>query len=128
MAREHDRQLAGAVRAAADGASGVAVLVGGSLDREDPGLLGSIAPAAGPGGAMAAVAPDRSVEAAGGAAGAAHVGPRTVVWLNEAQFYLDVPGGAGERVAAGLRGLLRESGRAPVLVLATLWLQFWARS
>jgi hypothetical protein len=51
--------------------------------------------------------------------------PRTVVWLNEAQFYLDVPGGVGERVAAGLRELLRDPGRGPVLVLATLWPQFW---
>jgi hypothetical protein len=37
----------------------------------------------------------------------------TVVWLNEAQFYLD-PAEArlGERVAAGLRELLRDPGRA----------------
>ena len=54
------------------------------------------------------------------------IGPRTVVWLNEAQFYLDVAdGGLGERVAAGLRELLRDPARAPVLVLATLWPQFW---
>ena len=56
------------------------------------------------------------------------IGPRTVVWLNEAQFYLDVAdGGLGERVAAGLRELLRDPARAPVLVLATLWPQFWDR-
>ena len=54
------------------------------------------------------------------------IGPRTVVWLNEAQFYLDVAdGGLGERVAAGLRELLRDPARAPVLVLATLWPQYW---
>ena len=48
------------------------------------------------------------------------------MWLNEAQFYLDVAdGGLGERVAAGLRELLRDPARAPVLVLATLWPQFW---
>ena len=48
--------------------------------------------------------------------------PRTVVWLNEAQFYLDAAeAGLGERVAAGLRELLRDPARAPVLVLATLW-------
>ena len=34
-------------------------------------------------------------------------------------------GGLGERVAAGLRELLRDPARAPVLVLATLWPQFW---
>ena len=55
------------------------------------------------------------------------IGPRTVVWLNEAQFYLDTPAGElGERVAAGLRELLRDPGRAPVLVLGTLWPEFWA--
>src|SRR5439155_16464246 len=54
------------------------------------------------------------------------IGPRTVVWLNEAQFYLEVAEGRlGERVAAGLRELLRDPGRAPVLVLATLWPEFW---
>jgi hypothetical protein len=59
-------------------------------------------------------------------AGLAGIGPRTVVWLNEAQFYLDVrDGGLGERVAAGLRELLRDPARAPVLVLTTLWPQFW---
>ena len=49
-----------------------------------------------------------------------------MVWLNEAQFYLD-PAEArlGEQVAAGLRELLRDPARAPVLVLATLWPQFW---
>ena len=56
------------------------------------------------------------------------VGPRTVVWLNEAQLYLDVAAdGLGERVAAGLRELLRDPARGPVLVLATLWPEFWDR-
>jgi hypothetical protein len=49
-----------------------------------------------------------------------------VVWLNEAQFYLAVAGGGlGERVAAGLRELLRDPARRPVLVLATLWPEYW---
>ncbi|WP_331773263.1 sel1 repeat family protein (plasmid) [Embleya sp. NBC_00888] len=48
------------------------------------------------------------------------VGPRTVVWLNEAQFYLGAVG-VGERVAAEVRELLRDRSRGPVLVLATLW-------
>ena len=48
------------------------------------------------------------------------------MWLNEAQLYLDAAdGGLGERVAAGLRELLRDPARAPVLVLATLWPQYW---
>jgi len=54
------------------------------------------------------------------------IGPRTVVWLNEAQFYLDVTADdLGEQVAPGLRELLRDPGRGPVLVLATLWPELW---
>jgi hypothetical protein len=52
------------------------------------------------------------------------VGPRTVVWLNNAQLYLDHPE-LGERVAAGLRELVHDRARAPVLVLATLWREDW---
>ena len=47
------------------------------------------------------------------------------MWLNEAQRYLGTADGAGERVAAGLRALLRDRDRGPVLVLATLWPEFW---
>ena len=54
------------------------------------------------------------------------VGPHTIVWLNEAQFYLAPPDAElGERVAAGLRTLLHDPRRAPMLVLATLWPQHW---
>ncbi|MFK4206727.1 tetratricopeptide repeat protein [Streptomyces sp. NPDC030920] len=49
------------------------------------------------------------------------VGPRTVVWLNESQRFLDAGGGRGERIAAGLRRLLSAPECAPVLVLGTLW-------
>ncbi len=54
------------------------------------------------------------------------VGPNTVVWFNEAQFYLGpTDPGLGERIAAGLRSLLGDRGRGPVLVLATLWPEWW---
>lgn len=52
------------------------------------------------------------------------VAPRTVVWLNEAQLYLR-PDPFGEQVAAGLRSLLYDPRRGPVLVLATLWPEHW---
>ena len=124
--REHDTELGQVVRAAAGGRSSVAVLVGGSstgktracwealhLLRDEPGpwrLWHPIDPSR----------PDAVLRELPG------IGSRTVVWLNEAQFYLDVPGtGLGERVAAGLRELLRDPARAPVLVLATLWPRFW---
>ena len=126
--REHDVELGLVVRAAAEGTSGIAVLVGGSstgktracwealqLLRDQPGqwrLWHPIDP----------TRPDAALRELPA------IGPRTVVWLNEAQFYLDVTDNRlGERVAAGLRKLLRDPSRAPVLVLATLWPEFWGR-
>ena len=125
VAREHDSELGQVVVAAAEGRSGIAVLVGGSstgktracwealrlLRDEEPGwrLWHPINPSR----------PDAALRELSA------IGPRTVVWLNEAQFYLDAPGGLGEQVAAGLRELLRDPSCGPVLVLATIWLEFW---
>ena len=45
-------------------------------------------------------------------------------WLDDAQFYSDpADAGLGERLATWLRELLRDPGRGPVLVLATVWAQ-----
>jgi transcriptional regulator with XRE-family HTH domain/tetratricopeptide (TPR) repeat protein len=52
------------------------------------------------------------------------VAPRTVIWLNEAQFYLDA-GGAGEQVAAALQELLADAERCPVLILGSMWPDSW---
>jgi len=124
--REHDTELAGVVRAAAGGRSGIAVLVGGSSTGktracwEALGLLRGQDP---PWRLWHPIDPSRPDAML---AELPRIGPRTVVWLNEAQFYLDVPEpGLGERVAAGLRELLRDPARAPVLALATLWPRFW---
>ncbi len=124
--REHDTELGSVVRAAADGSSGIAVLVGGSSagktracwkalqllrDRPEPWRLWHPIDPSRPDAVLHELVAVR---------------PRTVVWLNEAQFYLDVPGNSlGEQVAAGLRELLRDPARRPVLVLATLWPSFW---
>jgi transcriptional regulator with XRE-family HTH domain len=124
--REHDTDLERVVTEAAQGSSRIAVLVGGSstgktracwealrlLRDRKPGwrLWHPIDPSR-----PEAALRDMPL-----------IGPRTVVWLNEAQFYLEVlAGGVGERVAAGLREVLRDPVRAPVLVLATLWPEFW---
>jgi hypothetical protein len=124
--REHDTELAGVVRAAAAGRSGIAVLVGGSSTGKTRACweaLGLLRDRPGPWRLWHPIDPSRPEAALRGLRG---LGPRTVVWLNEAQFYLDTAdGGLGERVAAGLRELLRDPDRAPVLVLATLWPQFW---
>ncbi|WP_162907877.1 tetratricopeptide repeat protein [Allorhizocola rhizosphaerae] len=54
------------------------------------------------------------------------VGPHTVLWLNELQHYLLNPNAiSGERIAAGLRALLSDTNRAPVLVLGTMWPEVW---
>jgi hypothetical protein len=124
--RDHDIELGRTVRAAAEGSSGTAVLVGGAStgktracwqalqllrDQPQPWRLWHPIDPSRPDAAL------RELPA---------IGPRTVVWLNEAQFYLDtVDARVGEQVAAGLRGLLRDRARAPVLVLATLWPEFW---
>ncbi|MDH2426890.1 trypsin-like peptidase domain-containing protein [Sphaerisporangium sp. TRM90804] len=49
--------------------------------------------------------------------------PRTVVWLNEGQVYLD--GADGEKAAAALRRTLARGG--PTLIVTTLWPEFWQR-
>ena len=124
--RGHDAELGQVMRAAAGGRSGIAVLVGGSSTGktracwEALGLLRAQDP---PWRLWHPIDPSRP-EAALRELSA--IGRRTVVWLNEAQLYLDVTeGGLGERVAAGLRELLRDPARRPVLVLATVWPQFW---
>ncbi len=126
VSREHDTELGQVVQAATEGHSGIAVLVGGSStgktracwealarlrDQESPWRLWHPIDPSRPDAALRELP---------------RIGPRTVVWLNEAQFYLDpAEAGLGEQVAAGLRELLREPARAPVLVLATLWPTFW---
>ncbi|MFJ4429299.1 hypothetical protein ACIP24_41870, partial [Streptomyces bobili] len=51
------------------------------------------------------------------------VGPRTVVWLNEAQHYFG-DRTVGEQIAAAVHQLLISPERAPVLVLGTLWPEY----
>jgi hypothetical protein len=120
--RGHDAALAEVVTAAAAGTSGVAVLVGGSSTGKTRACWQALDLLRGlePGWRLW-----HPIDPQGALAGLTGVGPRTVVWLNEAQRYLGPADGAGDHVAAGLRGLLHDRTRAPVLVLATLWSQFW---
>ncbi|WP_336054028.1 hypothetical protein [Streptomyces sp. CA2R101] len=54
------------------------------------------------------------------------VGPRTVIWLDDAHHYLyDPDAQTAERITAQIRTLLRDPRRGPVLVLATLWPHIW---
>lgn len=52
--------------------------------------------------------------------------PGTVVWLNEIQDFLAISEPhLGEAVARELLQLLRDTTRSPVLILGTLWPQYW---
>ncbi|WP_330342618.1 hypothetical protein [Streptomyces sp. NBC_00557] len=119
--RAHDAQLAGVVAAAQMGSSGIAVLVGGSSTGKTRALWEAVRNL--PDGwrlwhPLSPTRPDAVL------VGVEDVAPRTVVWLNEAQFYL-TPDPLGEQVAANLRSLLHDPSRGPVLVLATLWPDHW---
>nr|WSS66340.1 hypothetical protein OG284_36600 [Streptomyces sp. NBC_01177] len=119
--RDHDAHLRTVVDAAVAGRSGMAVLVGGSSTGKTRALWEAVA--ALPDGwrlwhPLTPAAPDAALAAL------PDIAPKTVVWLNEAQHYLG-PDPRGEQVAAGLRELLTEPSRAPVLILGTLWPEHW---
>ena len=121
--REHDRRLAEVVSRAAGGDSSIAVLVGGSSTGKTRACWEAVHALPSGWRLWHPIFPDR---AEGFLAGLERVGPRTVVWLNEAQFYL-LTGDPliGEQVAAGMRDLLRDPARGPVLVLGTIWRRYW---
>lgn len=123
ISREHDAQLARKLEDAANGRSVMATLIGGSSCGKTRACWEAVHtlpegwrlwhPLA-PGHAEALLEDiDR-------------VRPRTVIWLNEAQNYLDARrSDLGERAAAKLRELLRDASRAPVVIVATLWPEYW---
>ena len=124
--RAHDEALAAVVAAAASGQSRLAVLVGGSSTGKTRACWEAVtAPGALPPGwrlwhPYDPTRPEALLE------GLPAVAPRTVIWLNEAQLYLlEAPADAAERAAAALRTLLADPGRGPVLVLATVWPEYW---
>ncbi|WP_147269111.1 helix-turn-helix domain-containing protein [Sphaerisporangium album] len=122
--RAHDQRLAEVVDRAAGGCSAMAVLVGGSSTGKTRACWEALTILRAQGG-WRLWHPFDPTRPEAALAELATVGPRTVVWLNETQFYFDTAGDTGERVAAALRTLLTDPGRAPVLVLGTLWPQHW---
>ncbi|MFE3196813.1 hypothetical protein [Embleya sp. NPDC059237] len=119
--RAHDRALAETVRAVAAGRSALVVLVGSSSTGKTRACWEAVQPLADRGWWLWHPSDPTRAEAA--LADLARVGPRTVVWLNEAQHYLGDPR-AGERVAAAVHTLLTDADRGPVLVLGTLWPEY----
>ncbi|MBK3583414.1 hypothetical protein JHN49_06645 [Streptomyces sp. MBT57] len=122
--REHDRLLAEAVREAAQGGSRMLVLVGESSTGKTRACWEAVQPLAEKGWQLWHPFDPTRAEAA--LEELHEVGPRTVVWLNEAQHYLG-DRAVGEQVAAAIHSLLIEPERAPVLVLGTLWHQYFTQ-
>ena len=120
--RPHDEDLAAVVGRAAEGRSGISVLVGGSSTGKTRACWEAVQALPGGWRLWHPFDPTRPEAALGDLA---RVGPRTVVWLNETQLYLDTASDTGERVAAALTTLLTDSARGPVLVLGTLWPKHW---
>ncbi|WP_326771143.1 helix-turn-helix domain-containing protein (plasmid) [Streptomyces sp. NBC_01591] len=116
--REHDQVLANAVTAAATGRSQIVVLVGASSTGKTRACWEAVQPLAEKGWRLWHPFDPTRAEAA--LEDLHRVGPRTVVWLNEAQHYLGNRK-VGERIAAAVRQLLQDEKRGPVLVLGTLW-------
>lgn len=121
--RPHDERLASVVQAAAEGRSGIAVLVGGSSTGKTRACWETLTTLDIPNGSWRLWHPLFPSPASAALDDLPLIAPRTILWLNEAQRYLD--SSDGEKLAAGLRELLRDSSRGPVLILATLWPEHW---
>ncbi|MFJ6759432.1 tetratricopeptide repeat protein [Streptomyces sp. NPDC091273] len=116
--RPHDRALADLVGAALAGESGRLFLVGESSTGRTRACREALRPLAEQGWRLWHPCESSHLDAT--LADLEQVGPRTVVWLYEAQRHLGAPSGDGERFSAVLRALLHDSARTPVLVLGTL--------
>ena len=126
VSREHDAALAAVVTAAAAGMSGMAVLVGESSTGKTRACWQALELLRGQQPQWQLCHPIDPTPSTAALRELPLIEPRTVLWLNEAQRYLDAGDGLGDRIAAGIRELLRDPGRAPVLVLATLWPSHWS--
>ncbi|WP_214404787.1 SEL1-like repeat protein [Pseudonocardia lacus] len=123
--REHDAQLLEMVGQVARGRSVIATLVGGASVGKTRACWEAVSTLPDDWRVWHPIDPTRPDAVV---TTVRRIGPRTVVWLNDAQHYLMPPDAKlRERVAAGLRELLRDPDRAPVLVLATLWPEYWER-
>lgn len=122
VGRRHDEELSALVDATAQGRTQMVVLVGSSSTGKTRACWEAVQPLVKYGWRLWHPFDPTRAEAA--LADIERVGPRTVVWLNEAQHYLGAGGGLGERIAASLHALLTDPERGPVLVLGTLWPEY----
>ncbi|MEV0095133.1 transcriptional regulator [Streptomyces sp. NPDC050738] len=120
--REHDEALRQAAQEAADGESRLVMLVGSSSTGKTRACWETLQELPPHWRLWHPIDPERPKAAL---ASLGHVGPHTVVWINESHHYLLPPDReVGEQVAAGLRELLRDPARQPVLVLGTIWPEY----
>ncbi|WNF01399.1 hypothetical protein PS467_41795 [Streptomyces luomodiensis] len=123
--RDHDALLHRAARQAEEGRSALTTLIGGSSTGKTRACWETLQRLPGTWRLWHPIDPSYPEAALDGLP---RVGPRTVVWLNEVQHYLlTMDPTLGERVAAGLRELLRSPDRGPVLLLATAHPEDWNR-
>jgi len=123
--RAHDRQLSAIIDRAAGGVSGMAVLVGESSTGKTRACWEAIQRLGEAPGKWRVWHPVDPLRTEAFLEELPLIASHTVVWLNEAQHYLLTPSmDLGERIAGRLRGLLRDSAKAPVLVLGTIWPEY----
>ncbi|MFE2961183.1 P-loop NTPase family protein, partial [Nocardia tengchongensis] len=123
--RPHDSALAEIVTTVLGGQSKFVLLLGDSSTGKTRALWEALAPLRGHGGwrLWHPTSPDRRTALREGLARAR---PRTVLWLNESQEYLGGDGHSGdEQAAVALRDLLGDPLRGPVLIVGTLWRQYY---
>lgn len=121
--REHDHLLQEVVHAAQDGRSGIVLLIGGPSSGKTRACWEAVKTLPEPWRLWHPTTPTRAQAVIEGLPA---VGPRTVVWLNDSQHYLLDPDQA-EQVASGLRDLLNDARRRPVLVVVgSIWHEDWA--
>ncbi|MFC9670031.1 tetratricopeptide repeat protein [Streptomyces sp. NPDC056949] len=118
VVRSHDHALAKVLEEVEEGASRIAVLYGDSATGKTRACWEAVR-ALGPKWRLWQPSADAGVDVE-------HVGPHTVIWLDEMHRHLLTPGTAdGERLADALRSLLADTERSPVLVVGTTWLEEW---
>ncbi|MFI9833798.1 helix-turn-helix domain-containing protein [Streptomyces sp. NPDC051913] len=119
--RAHDTVLADAIAAATQGFSGIVVPVGSSSTGKTRACWQAVQELAKHEWRLWHPFDPTRAEAA--LEDLHRVGPRTVVWLNEAQHYFGNQK-FGEQIAAAVHRLLTDKERGPVLVLGTLWPEY----
>ncbi|WP_371788093.1 hypothetical protein OG404_09080 [Streptomyces griseoaurantiacus] len=121
--REFDTRLGSLVAAAANGQSGIVVLVGGSSTGKTRACWEAVKNLPDGWRLWHPIEPDQPTAVI---RNLDLVAPRTVVWLNDAQHYL-LDRDHSAQVASGLRELLNDPERGPVLILGTTWPEHWDR-